>query len=63
VSFQHVGHRGISDVVADIGQCSLDSIIAPGRILPGKPQNGIHDDLPLAFVSPANEAASKMWQG
>jgi hypothetical protein len=46
VSFQHVGHRGISDVAADIGQCSLDAIIAPRRILSGKPQNGIHDDLP-----------------
>jgi hypothetical protein len=32
-------------VVTDIGQCSLDSIIAPRRILSGKPQNGIYDDL------------------
>ena len=46
MSFQYVGHRGIGDVVTNVGQCSLDSIIAPGRILSGKPQNGIHDDLP-----------------
>ena len=52
MSFQHVGHRGIGDVVTDVGQCSLDSIVAPRRVLSGKPQNGIHDD--LTDAGPAN---------
>jgi hypothetical protein len=51
MSFQHVGHSGISDVAADIEQCSLDAIIAPRRIFLGKPQNGIHNDLPKPWPS------------
>ncbi len=36
---------GIGNVVTNVGRCSLDSNVAPGRILSGEPQNGIHDDL------------------
>jgi hypothetical protein len=45
VAFQDIAHGLIGDLVAEIVQSSLDPIITPGRILPGEPQDQIHDHL------------------
>lgn len=45
MSFEHVCHRGIGDVISKILKCSLNPIESPRGILSGKTNNGIHDDL------------------
>ena len=42
---EYVGYRRIGDVIADVLQCSLNSIVSPRRVLSGEANNGIHDDL------------------
>lgn len=54
VSLQHVGHSGIGDVVAEVLECSLNSIEAPRGILLGEAYDGTDDFLSdpwLAWLS------------
>ena len=46
MSFENVADRRVRDVVADVGQGTLDSVVSPSRILFGKSQHQIHNDLP-----------------
>ena len=48
---QHIGHGGISNGVADVGQGSLGPIKSPRRILSGKANNGNDDFLADAWPS------------
>jgi hypothetical protein len=43
--FQDVTNGRVRDVIADIVQRALNPVITPGRILPGKPQSEVDDDL------------------
>ena len=36
-------------MVTDVGQCALDAIVTPGRILFGEPQDQVHDHLANAW--------------
>ena len=45
MGFQDITDRGVADPIANVGQRSLDSIIAPQRILFGELQDQIHDYL------------------
>ncbi len=51
VCFQHVGHSRITNVEADIGQGTLDAIVASGGIFLCKSQDRIDDDLTDAWAS------------
>jgi hypothetical protein len=45
IGFENVFYSGVGNVVADIRQCSLNSIATPGRILLRESQNQIDDHL------------------
>jgi hypothetical protein len=53
--FENVAHRLIRDVVTNVGQGSLDPVVAPSRILLGKSHNKLDDLLPN--TRPANLGA------
>ena len=46
VSLEDVTHRLIGDLVAQIGQGTLEAVVSPSGMLPSKPQNKIDDLLP-----------------
>jgi len=45
VCIEHIGDRRVDDVVTNVLQCSLNSIVSPRRILPREANNRIHEDL------------------
>ena len=45
VRFEDVADGRVGDVVADVGQRTLDAVVSPGRILFGEPQDQVHDHL------------------
>ena len=52
MGFQDITDRGVADWVANVGQRTLDSIIAPQRIFFGELQDQINDN--LANTGPTN---------
>jgi len=49
VCFEDVADGRVGDMVADVGQGSLDAIVTLGRVLTSEPQNQVDDDLPVAW--------------
>jgi hypothetical protein len=45
MSFEYVGDCGFSDVVTNVGQCSLNPVVAPRRIFGSKANDGVDDFL------------------
>jgi len=48
VCFKNIADGRVADAVANIRQGSLNPVVTPGRILLGKSQHEIHNDLPHA---------------
>ena len=49
MGLEHVGYRGVGNVETDVGRRTLNTIVSPGRILPGEANDGIHHNLPNAW--------------
>jgi hypothetical protein len=45
MGLEHIGYRGVGNVVTDVGQRTLNAIVSLGGILPGEANDGIHDNL------------------
>ncbi len=45
VFLEYVADRRVGDVVADIGQGTLDTVISPGRVFLGESKNQVNDHL------------------
>ena len=46
VGFEDIAHRRVTDLVADVRDCTLDSVEAPAWVLLCEAKHEIHDDLP-----------------
>ena len=51
MGLEHVGYRGVGNVVTDVGQRTLNAIVTPRRILSGEANDGIHHNLSNAWPS------------
>ncbi len=58
MSFQHIGHCGIGDVISDVLKCSLNAIVAPRRILSGETDDCVDDCLAWAFTASNRRCSS-----
>ena len=50
---EHVAHRLVTDVITDVRQRTLDSVVTPVRVFLGKAKDQIYDNLPDSWPADA----------